>query len=102
LPRAWYRWNGKLFVATPPESGQGLWQVQKLEIATSEDGEVGAYVLSLGQDAGGELYVLTSRRPGPVGTTGRVYRLVPAPEQEASLNVDLGHTGVAASLEERQ
>ena len=32
---------------------------------------------SFGEDAAGELYVLTRTRLGPVGTTGEVLRLVP-------------------------
>ena len=69
--------NGTLFTATPPESEGALWMIQELEIATGEDGKVGAFVLSLGQDADHELYVLTSELPGPVGNTGKVFKFVP-------------------------
>lgn len=70
--------NGKLFVAEPSALEAGLWMVKKLEIAATEDGNVGAFVLSFGQDADHELYVLTSELPGPVGNTGKVFKLVPS------------------------
>jgi glucose/arabinose dehydrogenase len=42
------------------------------------DHPVDHFVLGFGEDAGGELYVLTSDTTGPTGETGRVYRIVPA------------------------
>jgi glucose/arabinose dehydrogenase len=69
--------NGTLFTARPPDSEGALWMIQELEIATAEDGKVGAFVLSFGQDADHELYVLTSELPGPVGNTGKVFKFVP-------------------------
>jgi hypothetical protein len=38
---------------------------------------VGHYILGMGQDATGELYIATSDERTPVGQTGRVYKLVP-------------------------
>jgi hypothetical protein len=70
--------NGHLFVATPGTNG--TWVMSALSIANRESadpGNIGEFVLSLGQDAAGELYVLTTDQPGPSGTTGKVYRLVP-------------------------
>jgi hypothetical protein len=71
--------SGKIFVATPPESDQELWTMEELEIATSKEGTLGAFVLSFGQDADRELYVLTSGLPGPMGNTGKVFKLILAP-----------------------
>jgi hypothetical protein len=71
--------SGKIFVATPPESDQELWTMEEVEIATSKEGTLGAFVLSFGQDADRELYVLTSGLPGPMGNTGKVFKLILAP-----------------------
>jgi len=71
--------DGALFAtaARPTTEGQ-LWSFQELKIATSEDGQLGAFVLGFGQDAENELYVLTTGMAGPQGNTGKVWRLVPA------------------------
>lgn len=69
---------GKLFVATPSDTEGELWPMQELSIADREDGSLGEFLLSIGQDLDGELYILTSETPGPTGETGKVYRLVPA------------------------
>jgi glucose/arabinose dehydrogenase len=68
--------DGILLVATPSETEGELWEVQELDIAGQD--ELGAFLLSFGQDADNELYVLTSESPLPGGDTGRVYRIVPA------------------------
>lgn len=63
--------SGQIFVASPPAAWGGLWSIEKvLELETR--------VLSLGRDRSGELYVLTNDELGPFGTTGKVWRLVPA------------------------
>ena len=67
--------NGKLFVATPAD--EGLWPMQDLPVSNTEDGDLNSFLLSFGQDADGELYILVSDSTGPTGETGRVYRLVP-------------------------
>lgn len=69
--------DGSLFAATEDDDGQ--WTLRELELAGMVDGRMGAFLLSLGQDAQGELYVLTTANVGPSGTTGQVYRIVPAP-----------------------
>jgi glucose/arabinose dehydrogenase len=66
--------DGSLFVAKPRK--RGLWQLQQLTVATSPSRRLGHFLLGFGQDRAGEMYVLTSDRAGPEGTTGRVYRLV--------------------------
>ncbi|MCL4534194.1 MAG: PQQ-dependent sugar dehydrogenase [Bacteroidetes bacterium] len=68
--------DGSLFVAAPP-AGQGMWSMAELQVTTNPRGRVGAYVLSFGQDADGELYVLTSGAGGPSGNTGKVFKMVP-------------------------
>jgi glucose/arabinose dehydrogenase len=66
--------NGSLFVARSRK--RGLWQMQELRVATSPTGRLNARLLGFGQDAAGELYVLTTNNTGPSGTTGRVLKLV--------------------------
>ena len=71
--------NGKIFDGVPPSQADGSWEYQPFTIATSDDGQVNDFVLSFGEDAEGELYVLTTGWPGPVRDRGKVYRLVPTP-----------------------
>jgi hypothetical protein len=53
--------------------------MQRLQVTAPGGGEWEAFLLSIGQDAEGELYLLTSRRSGPSGETGTVLKLIPAP-----------------------
>jgi glucose/arabinose dehydrogenase len=66
--------DGTLLVARPRM--RGLWQIHELAVQGRPDGRLGHFVLGFGQDAAGEVYVLTSDRSAPTGDTGRVYRLV--------------------------
>ncbi|KQM12265.1 hypothetical protein AOA80_03810 [Methanomassiliicoccales archaeon RumEn M1] len=65
--------KGRLFVGT--EGDDGRWNMEEMAIHRRK--ELGEYVLAFGEDAEGELYVMTSMTEGPSGTTGRVQRLVP-------------------------
>jgi glucose/arabinose dehydrogenase len=69
--------RGVLLVASPPEAEGEMWEIQELEVAGFPGRELGHFLLSFGQDADNELYVLTSDNSGPTGNTGRVYRIVP-------------------------
>ena len=73
--------DGDIFVATRPE--EGLWDFEKVQIAERESNKLGEYILGFGQDANGEVYVLTSQSAGPNGSTGSVYRLA-TPEAQAT------------------
>lgn len=73
----WDSADGRIFVASRPSSGDGLWQVRELSIATSDDGRLGTYVLAFGQDSELELYVLTTEITGPTNHSGRVWKIVP-------------------------
>ncbi|HEX6471096.1 MAG TPA: PQQ-dependent sugar dehydrogenase [Streptosporangiaceae bacterium] len=66
--------DGSLFVATP--RFRGPWSMRQLRIGTTDSGRVEHYVLGLGQDRRGEVYVLTTDNEGPTGSTGKIYRLV--------------------------
>lgn len=69
--------DGRLFAAT--ENTDGSWTTRELTFSGSDDGTLGRYVLAFGQDADGELYVLTATNSGPTEATGRVDLLVIAP-----------------------
>jgi hypothetical protein len=70
--------DGSLFIATPAQSEGGMWTLQVLTVAGSENGRLNEYLLSFGQDNNGEIYILTTDNVGPDGSSGKVYRLVPA------------------------
>jgi len=73
--------RGVLFVGTRPTGDAGTWQMQQLEVAGGPRGALTHDLLGFGEDAAGELYVLTRDASGPSGTTGRVSRLAPATAQ---------------------
>ncbi|HOQ25320.1 MAG TPA: PQQ-dependent sugar dehydrogenase [Methanomassiliicoccaceae archaeon] len=67
------RAKGKLFIGT--EDDEGRWTMEEMAIHGRR--ELGEYVLAFGEDAEGELYVMTSMTEGPSGSSGRVQRIVP-------------------------
>lgn len=69
--------DGVLLVSQ--EADDGTWDVRELQVADQPDGRVGRLILGFGEDADGELYVMTTENLGPVGQTGVVYRIDPAP-----------------------
>ncbi|MBI2856693.1 MAG: PQQ-dependent sugar dehydrogenase [Chloroflexi bacterium] len=69
--------DGRLFVATrPPTPGQ-MWPMKELRVVTNVSGRLDTFLKSFGQDASGEIYVLTSDIGGPTGNTGMVLKIVP-------------------------
>lgn len=66
--------DGTLLVAKPRPAG--LWKLQELAVEGRPGGRIGHFVTGFGQDAAGEMYVLTSDTTGPSGETGLVYRLI--------------------------
>ena len=62
--------SAQVFVATPPQAVGERWPFQKVL-------EFEGLAQSMGQDAEGELYILTNNTFGPYGDTGKVYKLVP-------------------------
>ncbi len=69
--------DGLVFVATPQNSG--LWNYTEVKFANTPTGNLNHYLLGFGQDAQGEVYLLTSDNSGPSGTTGKVYKLTNRP-----------------------
>jgi glucose/arabinose dehydrogenase len=71
--------DGILLLGTPPKSRtEKRWSVEPLPLVNKPPGLLG-YVVALGEDDDGELYALTTQRNALNGTTGKVYKLVPAP-----------------------
>lgn len=72
--------EAQLLVATPPPDNPTgkMWKMQTFDIANTGTDSLDMYILSLGVDQAGELYVLTSESAGPTGDTGKVWRIVPA------------------------
>lgn len=85
--------DGTLLWAEAPEAG-GMWAWGELTVSGMENGRIGANVLGIGEDANGELYVLTSETSAPMGDTGKVWRLVPG---EGGDSADSGDTGAEAT-----
>lgn len=75
--RNWALADGVVLVATRPESGTGKWSLEPLKISSPAGGKIGAYIVALGQDEDGELYVMTNGSNGLVGKTGKVFKIVP-------------------------
>ncbi|MFB6120481.1 MAG: sorbosone dehydrogenase family protein [Halobacteriaceae archaeon] len=69
-------WNaeGRLFLADP--SGGGQWPVRVAEMVSGDVRAPGSRVLGFGRDAAGDLYVCSTDRSGPSGSSGAVHRLV--------------------------
>jgi hypothetical protein len=62
-------------MASVPQAEPGVpWEWRRL---TVESGAIGKFITGMGQDADGELYVMTRTTLGPTGLTGEVSRLVP-------------------------
>lgn len=74
----WAVGDGRLFVGTRPSSpDEKKWTVQVLETTSLPEGKVPAFLVAFGQDADGELYLLTNASSQLVGKTGKVFKLVP-------------------------
>ncbi|HXG48783.1 MAG TPA: PQQ-dependent sugar dehydrogenase, partial [Methylomirabilota bacterium] len=72
--RNWALPDGVLFTAGRTN---GRWSLEPLALASAPDGRVKAYVTAFGEDADGEIYVLTSGRNSLTGKSGKVFKLVP-------------------------
>lgn len=62
--------SGQLFAASPAQAYGDLWPFEKLA-------DLETRIVSLAEDASGELYVLTNDNFGPFGETGKIFRLAP-------------------------
>jgi glucose/arabinose dehydrogenase len=73
--RSFLNADARVWVATTAQDGP--WSFHPLPFGDRGAGSLGHFLKGFGEDSNGELYLLTSDRAGPSGTTGRVYRLVP-------------------------
>lgn len=75
--RSWALPDGVLLMASPGGAG-GRWSLDFLPMASAGEApfKLGAYLVAFGEDADGELYVMTASRNGLNGT-GKVLKLVP-------------------------
>ncbi|MGI9511156.1 MAG: hypothetical protein ACR2QJ_17600 [Geminicoccaceae bacterium] len=62
--------SGQIFLATPPSRWRNLWSFEKLL-------EPDTRVISVTEDATGELYILTNDEFGPSGETGKIFKIMP-------------------------
>jgi glucose/arabinose dehydrogenase len=69
--------DGSVFAAE--EDTLGAWTMRELTIAGHSSGRIDEFIRGFGVDGGGGLYVFTSDLLAPSGTTGKVYRIIPAP-----------------------
>ena len=67
--------NGELFIANP--TGSELWPFREVRLK-DHPGDLGYYLKGFGQDHEGEIYLTVSSMLGPLGNTGKVFKLVPA------------------------
>ncbi len=68
--------RGSLLVSDPGPANAGrAWAWRRLTLEERLD----RFVTGLGEDAAGELYVMTRGLTGPAGLSGAVYRILPAP-----------------------
>jgi glucose/arabinose dehydrogenase len=76
--RTWALPDGILLTATRDGEGSGAkWTLDLLPVS-APNGKIGAYIVAMGEDAEGELYLLTNGRNSLTGQTGKVLKLVPA------------------------
>lgn len=67
--------TGTLYVAS--KGGDGKWSMEPLEAEGFSGGALKMFITALGQDAEGELYVLTNTSSALKGNSGKVWKLVP-------------------------
>ncbi len=75
---SWGETKGQLFVVPVGALDGGAWQMFALPTTESDMGLLSVAILSFGEDADGELYVLTTGSIGPQGTSGQIWRIIPA------------------------
>ena len=73
--KAWIKPDGVLFAATKGANGKWTWE--KITPASHATG-LNFYITGFGEDAEGELYVLTNNSNAVAGNSGKVLKLVPA------------------------
>ncbi len=85
--------EGTLFMARADPDG--IWTIEELSLSGRPGGRIGRFILGMGQDADGEIYVLTSAVLGPTGSTGVVYKIIPAASDSESNVGEVAMRGLA-------
>jgi len=67
--------DGELYVATPAPSG--MWTFEDFKPKDFPN-SLGYFLKGFGQDLSGEIYIAVSAKAGVSGTTGKIYKIVPA------------------------
>ncbi|MBW3545465.1 MAG: PQQ-dependent sugar dehydrogenase, partial [Bacteroidetes bacterium] len=67
--------DGKIFISEPG-AGNSLWDFENTTFKNTPTGHLNSFLLGFGQDAKGEVYVLTTDTQGPYGHSGKVYKMV--------------------------
>jgi glucose/arabinose dehydrogenase len=76
--RSWALPDGVFFTAARDGKGRSAkWNLQSLPVANASGGKLGAYIVAMGEDDKGELYVMTNGRNSLIGQTGKVFKMVP-------------------------
>jgi glucose/arabinose dehydrogenase len=78
--------DGTLFVAEENEGER--WQFVEAGIDGQTNGRLNRFLLGFGQDADGEVYILTSTNNNPTGNTGQVFKIVPVTSQTVDIQVE--------------
>ena len=79
--------DGSIFIAE--ENQTGTWQFAEADLEGEDiDKQLNRFVLGFGQDADGEVYVLTSTTNNPTGNTGQVFKIVPVTSQTVDIQVE--------------
>ena len=73
--RNWGLPQGVLLLARRLADGTGRWSIEPIEVTQPE--KFGAYITGFGEDASGEIYVLTNQSNGLIPGKGKVWKLVP-------------------------
>ena len=73
--RTWALPDGVLFTATG-KGKDAKWTIDPLPFTSPAGEKIRAYIVAMGEDESGELYVLTNGRNSLSGQTGKVYKLV--------------------------
>lgn len=77
--------DGRVYASRTRSSNSGLWDYEELTFSNTPSGRLNSFLLGFGQDAAGEVYILTSGTSGPSGRTGKVYKIVSGGKTMASL-----------------
>jgi glucose/arabinose dehydrogenase len=73
--RTWALPDGVLFTATG-KGKDAKWTIDSLPFTSPTGEKIRAYIVAMGEDSDGELYVLTNGRNSLSGQTGKVFKLV--------------------------